>query len=107
MSFGHLILNLLEVFKCDKVLIMLNPEIKLNPEIAEMSFLKWYFIDKYKFCPNCGDGYNPCPKCKIDLDVNATICNACEYVLPKVCECGNQCLPDSKFCSNCGKSLSQ
>ena len=34
-------------------------------------------------------------KCKIDLDVNATICNACKYVLPKVCECGNQCPPES------------
>jgi len=65
------------------------------------------FSPKYKFCPNCGDSYNPCPKCKIDLEVNATICNACEYVLPKVCECGNQCPPESKFCSNCGKSLSQ
>ena len=65
------------------------------------------FSPKYKFCPNCGDNYNPCPKCKIDLDVNATICNACEYVLPKVCECGNQCPPESKFCSNCGKNISE
>ncbi len=65
------------------------------------------FSPRYKFCPNCGDGYNPCPKCNTDLGNNATICNACEYVLPKVCECGNQCPPESKFCSNCGKNLSQ
>ena len=65
------------------------------------------FSPRYKFCPNCGDGYNPCPKCNTDLGNNATICNACEYVLPKVCECGNQCPPESKFCSNCGKNTSE
>ncbi len=63
------------------------------------------FYAKYKFCPNCGDSYNPCPKCKTDLHVNATICNACEYILPKVCECGNEFSAESKFCSNCGKKL--
>jgi membrane protease subunit (stomatin/prohibitin family) len=65
------------------------------------------FSPKYKFCPNCGDSYNPCPKCEMDLDINATICNACEYVLPKICECGNEYSPESKFCSNCGKKLSE
>ena len=43
----------------------------------------------------------------MDLDINATICNACEYVLPKICECGNEYSPESKFCSNCGKKLSE
>ncbi|MGB1393240.1 MAG: SPFH domain-containing protein [Flavobacteriaceae bacterium] len=65
------------------------------------------FSPRYKFCPNCGDSYNPCPKCETDLGVNATICNACEYVLPKVCECGNEFSIESKFCSNCGKKLTE
>ena len=65
------------------------------------------FSPKYKFCPNCGDGYNPCPNCNTDLGNNTTICNACEFVLPKVCECGNQLPPESKYCSNCGKSVSE
>jgi membrane protease subunit (stomatin/prohibitin family) len=65
------------------------------------------FSPRYKFCPNCGDSYNPCPKCETDLGVNATICNACEYVLPKVCECGNEFSVESKFCSNCGKKLTE
>lgn len=63
------------------------------------------FSTQYKFCPSCGDVYNPCPNCKTDLEANATICHACEYVLPFMCSCGNQCQPDSKFCSNCGKNL--
>lgn len=65
------------------------------------------FSPRYKFCPNCGDSYNPCPKCETDLGVNATICNACEYVLPKVCECGNEFSIESNFCSNCGKKLTE
>jgi membrane protease subunit (stomatin/prohibitin family) len=63
------------------------------------------FSTQYKFCPNCGDVYNPCPNCKTDLEANATICYACEFVLPVICACGNQCTPESKFCSNCGKNL--
>ena len=63
------------------------------------------FSIQYKFCPSCGDVYNPCPNCKTDLEANVTICHACEYVLPVICICGNQCTPDSKFCSNCGKNI--
>lgn len=66
---------------------------------------KTKFSSKYKFCPSCGDVYNPCPNCKEDLEASATICHACEYVLPVNCACGNQCPPDSKFCSNCGNKL--
>lgn len=63
------------------------------------------FSTQYKFCPSCGDVYNPCPNCKTDLEANITICYACEYVLPVICICGNQCTTDSKFCSNCGKNI--
>lgn len=80
---------------------------KITEKIVNCDKCAVDFSPKYKFCPNCGDSYNPCPKCKIDLDVDAIICNACEYVLPKVCDCGNQCPPESKFCSNCGKNISE
>lgn len=63
------------------------------------------FSTQYKFCPSCGDLYNPCPNCKTDLESSATLCHACDYILPINCTCGNQCPPDSKFCSNCGKNL--
>lgn len=66
---------------------------------------KTKFSTQYKFCPSCGDVYNPCPNCKEDLEASATLCHACEYVLPLNCACGNLCPPDSKFCSNCGKNL--
>ncbi len=60
-----------------------------------------------KFCPQCGDKYNPCPKCGKDLPMGAIECDDCGYKLPQPCpNCGAD-LPDEnvKFCPECGKSL--
>jgi membrane protease subunit (stomatin/prohibitin family) len=65
------------------------------------------FSTKYKFCPSCGDTYNPCPNCKADLKANDKKCNTCNFELPIFCDCGNECPPNTKFCSNCGKNMSE
>jgi len=85
-----------------------NVEVKQNETITlnvSCDKCQTEFSPQYKFCPGCGDLYNPCPNCKTDLEPSATICHACEYILPIKCTCGSQCLPESKFCSNCGKNL--
>ena len=62
-----------------------------------------------KFCPYCGDPYNPCPNCGTDNDVNAKRCVSCGYQLQggnEVCPyCNAPVAPGSTFCGNCGKQL--
>ncbi len=72
---------------------------------------KKYTSDK-KFCPYCGDPYNPCPKCGADNDTEATRCVTCGASLTP--SSGNACpnchapvAPGAAFCPNCGRPLSE
>lgn len=70
-----------------------------------------YTTDK-KFCPYCGDAYNPCPNCGADVDANATRCSTCGVSLsgqaaPTCPNCHAATVPGAAFCSNCGAPLSE
>jgi Putative virion core protein (lumpy skin disease virus) len=60
-----------------------------------------------KFCPECGDVYTPCPKCKADIKKGATVCQGCGFILPGPCpSCGALIKDDkAKFCPECGATL--
>lgn len=61
-----------------------------------------------KFCPECGNRYNPCPECGADMPDNAAACSICGYVQPFTCpECGKQILRGCKFCPECGAPLAK
>jgi membrane protease subunit (stomatin/prohibitin family) len=70
------------------------------------------FPNNHKFCPHCGDPYNPCPKCGTDNQLNAKRCVSCGTVLTGS-EGGSTC-PDcnaplqagATFCGNCGRQVS-
>lgn len=68
------------------------------------------FPNTTKFCPHCGDEYNPCPKCSTDNDKNAKRCVSCGTQLlqiGKTCPNCNVPLADgATFCGNCGGQLS-
>ena len=65
------------------------------------------FSSTNKFCPHCGDPYNPCPKCGTDNDSNAKRCVSCGTQLQSemnLCPNCNAPMPvGSSFCGNCGK----
>lgn len=72
---------------------------------------KKYTSDK-RFCPHCGNPYNPCPKCGADNDSSATRCVTCGAPLvtasEKVCpNCHSAVASDTAFCPNCGRPLSE
>lgn len=62
-----------------------------------------------KFCPYCGDPYNPCPHCGTDNEINAKRCISCGARLQAEtanCPCCNAPIaPGSTFCGNCGKPI--
>ena len=62
-----------------------------------------------KFCPHCGDPYNPCPHCGTDNDVNAKRCVSCGAYLQQESQhcphCNAPIAPGSTFCGNCGKPV--
>lgn len=69
------------------------------------------FPNTHKFCPHCGDPYNPCPKCGTDNQQNARRCVSCGTPLTGG-EKGNACpncnvplQPGVTFCGNCGKQV--
>ena len=39
------------------------------------------FPSTARFCPHCGDPYNPCPKCGTDNDLSAKRCVSCGTLL--------------------------
>lgn len=62
--------------------------------------------DKTKFCPECGNRYNPCPSCKADIPSGASSCPVCGKALPKPCpSCGAMVEIGMKFCPECGYSM--
>jgi membrane protease subunit (stomatin/prohibitin family) len=60
-----------------------------------------------KFCPECGDVYNACPKCKADIKKGATVCTVCGFNLPGPCPSCGAAIKDekAKFCPECGATL--
>ena len=69
------------------------------------------FPNTHKFCPHCGDPYNPCPKCGTDNAQNTKRCVSCGTPLTgegnNVCpNCNAPLQPGAPFCGNCGKPVS-
>lgn len=62
-----------------------------------------------RFCPHCGDPYNPCPKCGTDNDEHAKRCVSCGASLQSgksTCpHCNAPLEPGATFCGNCGKQV--
>lgn len=75
------------------------------------------FASTSRFCPFCGDVYNPCPVCGRDNDQNAKRCTVCGASLQTQSSInnmvsGNNCsrcatpVPaGTKFCPNCGNKM--
>ena len=65
------------------------------------------FSKSVKFCPYCGDPYNPCSKCHSDVKSGSAICHVCGSSMPLPCpNCGELIeQQQSKYCSQCGTSL--
>ena len=62
--------------------------------------------EQTKFCPECGNRYNPCSKCKADIPDGAKVCPECGTKVPVPCpKCGHLLSGNSKFCPECGQSL--
>jgi len=63
----------------------------------------------HRFCPFCGDPYNPCPKCGTDNEKNAKRCVSCGSQLQAevgLCpHCNAPLAAGSTFCGNCGKQV--
>lgn len=68
------------------------------------------FPSNVKFCPHCGDPYNPCPKCGADNDLDAKVCTVCgnrlgAAVADQCPNCHNAVAPGAAFCPHCGRPL--
>jgi len=59
-----------------------------------------------KFCPHCGDAYNPCPNCGADNDPSVRRCVSCGAQLMQAANscpnCSAQLQPGASFCGVCG-----
>lgn len=67
------------------------------------------YARKAKFCPECGDSYNPCVFCGADLKKGETVCSVCGKSAPNPCpKCGHPIANEkTKFCPECGESLTK
>jgi membrane protease subunit (stomatin/prohibitin family) len=67
------------------------------------------FPNTHRFCPHCGDQYNPCPKCGTDNDQSAKRCVSCGTPLQAedgLCpHCNAPLAAGTTFCGNCGKQV--
>lgn len=70
-----------------------------------------------RFCPHCGNQYNPCPVCGRDNDANARRCSVCGASLQgqnavnnmtagnNCSRCGASVPAGTKFCPSCGNRM--
>lgn len=70
------------------------------------------FRSDNRFCPHCGNQYNPCPKCGADNDTNASRCVTCGSPLSSgninLCpNCHTSLAPGAAFCPTCGRPVSE
>lgn len=77
------------------------------------------FPSSNRFCPHCGDPYNPCPVCGRDNDINAKRCAVCganlqgqntvnEMANNNTCSrCGTSVPFGTKFCPTCGRRMKE
>jgi predicted amidophosphoribosyltransferase len=92
-------------------------EVKSSGQITAGNISRMVFCSKCakkypstsKFCPYCGDVYNPCPNCGADNDEKATRCVSCGKVLIQtqgaICpKCSHPLAEGASFCANCGAS---
>lgn len=59
-----------------------------------------------RFCPHCGDPYNPCPSCGADNDTSTRRCVSCGTSLSaaQICgHCKSPVPPDARVCPSCGR----
>jgi membrane protease subunit (stomatin/prohibitin family) len=84
----------------------------LKPKEVYCSNCNKKYPSNMKFCPYCGDPYNPCPKCGSDNEPDAKRCVNCGTLLNfhenDICPgCGNPVVQGAAFCPNCGRPLSE
>ncbi|MBK7037315.1 MAG: SPFH domain-containing protein [Bacteroidetes bacterium] len=69
------------------------------------------FSSNLRFCPSCGDEYNPCSKCGTDNDKTAKRCVSCGNKLSSAqiscLNCNSVLDEGDEFCGNCGKSVNE
>ena len=67
------------------------------------------FPNTTRFCPHCGDSYDPCPKCGTDNAPNARRCVSCGTPLKlggvNCPHCNVPLAAGATFCGNCGKQV--
>lgn len=68
------------------------------------------FPNTTRFCPHCGDPYNPCPKCGTDNAENTKRCVSCGTPLTGTSgiscpNCNAPLAAGATFCGNCGKQV--
>lgn len=65
------------------------------------------YSKKHKFCPECGDSYNPCVHCGTDLKKGQSTCSKCGKSAPKPCPKCGAATGSAKFCPECGERLTK
>jgi len=82
-------------------------EPKPSSSTTECSKCGSKYSKKSKFCPECGNPYNPCVFCGADMEKDSSFCPDCGKSVPKPCpKCGVMIENDKvKFCPECGESL--
>jgi membrane protease subunit (stomatin/prohibitin family) len=93
------------------------PSQPCKPRIVYCSHCGKSYSSTSKFCPNCGNPYNPCPLCGADNDKTAKRCVSCGAVLQVdketmydgtglICPNCKASVPSgTKFCPNCGAKI--
>lgn len=80
-----------------------------QPRVVYCSQCSKKYSSNMRFCPHCGDAYNPCPKCGSDNDEKAKRCLSCGTSLEQQGQTCPQCnaplSPGASFCGFCGARI--